>query len=105
MEMRTLGGTGMQVSSLCLGTMMFGPLGNADRDECVRIIHRAFDAGINFIDTADSYSAGVSEDIVGAALKGRRDDAIVATKFFNPMGDDPNRRGGSRRWIEQEVDN
>lgn len=104
MEMRNLGATGMKVSSLCLGTMMFGPMGNSDRDDCVRIIHRAFDAGINFLDTADVYSQGVSEEIVGAALKGRRDNAVVATKFFNPMGDDPNRRGGSRRWIEQAVD-
>ncbi|WEK46972.1 MAG: aldo/keto reductase [Candidatus Andeanibacterium colombiense] len=104
MEMRNLGATGMKVSSLCLGTMMFGPMGNPDREDCVRIIHRAFDAGINFVDTADVYSQGVSEEIVGAALKSRRDDIVVATKFFNPMGTDPNRRGGSRRWIEQAVD-
>lgn len=104
MEMRVLGATGMRVSPLCLGTMMFGPMGNPDRADCVRIIHRAFDAGINFLDTADVYSRGVSEEIVGEALKGRRDDVIVATKFFNPMGDDPNMRGGSRRWIERAVD-
>jgi aryl-alcohol dehydrogenase (NADP+) len=104
MEPRVLGATGMRVSPLCLGTMMFGPMGNNDRADCVRIIHRAFDAGINFLDTADVYSRGVSEEIVGEALKGKRDDAIVATKFFNPMGEDPNMRGGSRRWIERAVD-
>lgn len=104
MEMRVLGATGMRVSPLCLGTMMFGPMGNSDRDDCVRIIHRAFDAGINFVDTADVYSRGVSEEIVGEALKGRREDAVVATKFFNPMGEEPNMRGGSRRWIERAVD-
>jgi aryl-alcohol dehydrogenase (NADP+) len=104
MEMRVLGATGMRVSPLCLGTMMFGPMGNNDRGDCVRIIHRAFDAGINFLDTADVYSRGISEEIVGEALKGRRDDIVVATKFFNPMGEEPNMRGGSRRWIERAVD-
>lgn len=104
MEMRVLGATGMRVSSLCLGTMMFGAIGNQDHKDCVRIIHRAFDAGINFLDTADVYSRGESEEIVGQALKGRRDGIVVATKFFNPMGDDPNMRGGSRRWIERAVD-
>src|SRR5262245_57129289 len=104
MEMRVLGGTGMTVSSLCLGAMMFGSIGNADHDDCARIIHRALDAGINFIDTADVYSRGESEEIVGKALKGRRDSVILATKFFNPMSDDPNQRGGSRRWIVQAVE-
>jgi aryl-alcohol dehydrogenase (NADP+) len=104
METRGLGATGLRVSPLCLGTMMFGPIGNPDHADCVRIIHRAFDAGINFLDTADVYSRGESEEIVGQALKGKRDNAIVATKFFNPMGDDPNMRGGSRRWIERAVD-
>jgi aryl-alcohol dehydrogenase (NADP+) len=84
--------------------MMFGAWGNPDHDDCVRVIHRALDAGINFVDTADVYSAGESEEIVGRALKGRRDDVILATKFFAPMGSDPNRRGGSRRWILQEVE-
>jgi len=84
---------------------MFGKFGNTDHDDCIRIIHRALDAGINFIDTADVYSAGESEEIVGKALAGRRDDVIVATKFFGPMGDDPNMRGGSRRWIMREVEN
>ena len=104
MEMRVLGATGMRVSPLCLGTMMFGAIGNPDHKDCLRIIHRALDAGINFLDTADVYSRGESERIVGKALKGKRDDVIVATKFFNPMGDDPNMRGGSRRWIERAVD-
>ena len=104
MEYRPLGRTGVQVSPLCLGTMMFGAWGNTDHDDSVRIIHRALDAGINFVDTADVYSAGESEEIVGNALKGRRDDVVLATKFFMPMGEDPNRRGGSRRWIVTEVE-
>jgi len=93
------------VSPLCLGTMMFGPWGNDDRADAVRIIHTALDAGINFVDTADVYSDGVSEEIVGEALRGRRDDVVLATKFFVPMGEDPNQRGGSRRWIVREVEN
>src|SRR4051794_22779637 len=105
MEYRPLGRTGVQVSPLCLGTMMFGAWGNGDHDDSVRIIHRALDAGINFVDTADVYSAGESEEIVGKALKGRRDDVVLATKFFMPMGDNPNERGGSRRWIISEVEN
>ena len=93
MEYRPLGRTGVQVSKLCLGTMMFGAWGNADHDDSVRIIHRALDAGINFVDTADVYSAGESEEIVGKALAGgRRDDVVLATKFWAPMGDGPNRR-------------
>lgn len=104
MEMRTLGGTGMQVSSLCLGAMMLGKIGNSDHDECVRIIHRGLDAGINFIDTADGYSKGESEEIVGKAIKGRRDNLIIATKFFASMGDDVNMKGGSRRWITRAVE-
>src|SRR4051794_41727431 len=84
--------------------MMFGAWGNADHDDSIRIIHRALDAGINFVDTADVYSAGESEEIVGKALKGRRDDVVLATKFFMPMGEDPNRRGGSRRWIVRAVE-
>jgi aryl-alcohol dehydrogenase-like predicted oxidoreductase len=105
MEYRPLGRTGVQVSKLCLGTMMFGAWGNADHDDSIRIIHRALDAGINFVDTADVYSAGESEEIVGKALRGRRDDVVLATKFWGPMGDDPNRRGVSRRWIIAEVEN
>jgi len=105
MQYRSLGRTGVKVSPLCLGAMMFGPWGNEDVDESVRIIHAALDAGINFIDTADVYSAGVSEEIVGRALRGRRDDVVLATKFYMPMGESPNARGGSRRWIFQEVEN
>ncbi|MBG6218507.1 aryl-alcohol dehydrogenase-like predicted oxidoreductase [Arthrobacter sp. CAN_A6] len=105
MEYRKLGRTGVSVSPLCLGTMMFGPWGNQDEADSIRIIHRALDAGINFVDTADVYSEGESERIVGKALKGRRDDVVLATKFFMPMGEDVNHRGGSRRWIIQEVEN
>jgi aryl-alcohol dehydrogenase-like predicted oxidoreductase len=103
-DYRPLGRTGVQVSPLCLGTMMFGAWGNPDHDDSIRIIHRALDAGINFVDTADVYSAGESEEIVGKALKARRDDVVLATKFFMPMGEDPNRRGGSRRWIVRAVE-
>lgn len=105
MNYRALGRTGVQVSPLCLGAMMFGPWGNDDEADSIRIIHRALDAGINFVDTADVYSGGVSEEIVGKALAGRRDDVVLATKFFIPMDDNPNHRGGSRRWIIQEVEN
>jgi aryl-alcohol dehydrogenase-like predicted oxidoreductase len=105
MEHRTLGRTGLKVSPLCLGAMMFGAWGNPDHDESIRIIHAALDAGINFIDTADVYSRGESEEIVGKALAGgRRDDVVLATKFHGAMGDDPNQRGNSRRWIVREVE-
>jgi aryl-alcohol dehydrogenase (NADP+) len=104
MEYTTLGKTGMSVSRYCLGAMMFGTLGNRDHDDCVRIIHKAVDSGINFIDTADVYSIGESEQIVGKALKDRRDKVILATKFFAPMSKDPNMQGGSRRWIMREVE-
>ena len=104
MELRALGRTGVEVSPLCLGAMMFGAWGNTDHDESIRIIHRALDAGINFIDTADVYARGESEDIVGKALAGRRDDVVLATKVHGDMGG-PNRRGNSRRWIVAEVDN
>jgi aryl-alcohol dehydrogenase-like predicted oxidoreductase len=105
MEMRTLGTTGVQVSEHCLGAMMFGKWGNPDHDDCVRIAHRAFDAGINFVDTADVYSAGESEEIVGKVIAGRRDDVVLATKVMAPMGEGPNTRGNSRRWIQLEVEN
>ena len=106
MEYRNLGRTGVRVSPLCLGAMMFGPWGNDDRADSIRIINRALDAGINFVDTADVYSAGVSEEIVGEALQGRRDEVFLATKFFMPMSqDDPNMRGGSRRWVIRAVEN
>jgi len=104
LEHRPLGGTGVSVSKFCLGAMMFGAWGNPDHDESIRIIHRALDAGINFIDTADVYGNGESEEIVGKALAGRRDDVILATKFHNPMGEDPNRRGNSRRWTTRAVE-
>jgi aryl-alcohol dehydrogenase-like predicted oxidoreductase len=104
MRYRSLGTTGVKVSPLCLGAMMFGAMGNPDHDDCVRIIHRALDAGINFIDTADVYSAGESEEIVGKALEGRRDTVVLATKLHAPMGSDPNERGNSRRWIVREVE-
>ena len=106
MEPRTLGRTGVKVSPLCLGAMMFGAWGEEDHDESIRIIHRALDAGINFIDTADVYSRGQSEEIVGEALAGgRRDNVILATKVHGKMGDDPNEFGNSRRWIVREVEN
>jgi aryl-alcohol dehydrogenase-like predicted oxidoreductase len=104
---RELGSTGVKVSPLCLGAMMFGAWGNTDHDDCVRIVHRALDAGINFIDTADVYSRGESEQIVGKALAGgKRDSVVLATKVHGKMhDDDPNQFGNTRRWIVQEVDN
>jgi len=105
MSTRTLGSTGVHVSPLCLGAMMFGRWGEPDHDACVSIIHKALDSGINFIDTADMYSFGESETIVGKALVGKRDDVILATKFHNPMHrTDLNKRGNSRRWIIKEVE-
>jgi aryl-alcohol dehydrogenase-like predicted oxidoreductase len=105
MKYRTLGRTGIKVSAYALGAMMFGAVGNPDHEESIRIIHKALDAGINFIDTSDVYSHGESEEIVGEALKGRRDNIVLATKLWMPMGDDPNQRGLSRRWIMTEVEN
>jgi len=99
-----LGRTGVEVSRLALGTMMFGAWGNTDHDDSIRIIHRALDAGINFVDTADIYAFGESEEIVGKAIAGRRDDLVLATKFFNGMKQQPNYRGGSRRWIIRSVE-
>ena len=105
MEMRTLGSTGLQVSPLCLGAMMFGAWGNPNHDEGIAVIHRALDAGLNFIDTADVYARGESEEIVGKALKGRRDTVVLATKVHGAMHDtDPNMKGNSRRWIIEEVE-
>src|SRR5919107_1974481 len=105
MEMRTLGRTGVKVSPFCLGAMMFGQWGNPDHDDSIRIIHAALDAGINFIDTADIYSQGESEEIVAKALAGgRRDNVVLATKFHNAMGEDPSQRGNSRRWIMRAVE-
>jgi aryl-alcohol dehydrogenase-like predicted oxidoreductase len=103
-ELRTLGRTGVQVSPLCLGAMMFGAWGNPDHDESARIIGAALDAGINFVDTADVYSAGESEEIVGKAIAGRRDEVVLATKVHGQMGKDPNERGNSRRWIRRACE-
>jgi aryl-alcohol dehydrogenase-like predicted oxidoreductase len=105
MRMRTLGGTGIKVSPFCLGAMMFGAWGNPDHAESGQVIHAALDAGINFIDTADVYSAGESEEILGETLGKRRDEIVLATKSHGPMGDDVNMRGSSRRWIIREVEN
>jgi aryl-alcohol dehydrogenase-like predicted oxidoreductase len=105
METRVLGRTGVRVSTLCLGTMMFGAQGNPDHDDSIKVIHAALDAGINFIDTADVYSRGESETIVGKALSGtRRDEVILASKFHGSMGEGPNQGGNSRRWIIQAVE-
>jgi aryl-alcohol dehydrogenase-like predicted oxidoreductase len=105
MEYRPLGGTGISVSQLALGTMMFGAFGNSDHDDAIRIIHHALDGGINVIDTADGYSNGESEEILGTALAGgRRDDVVLAVKFGVSFRGDPNHRGGSRRWITRAVE-
>jgi aryl-alcohol dehydrogenase-like predicted oxidoreductase len=104
MQYRPLGRTGIKVSPYALGAMMFGPLGNPDHDDAIKIIHKALDAGINVIDTADAYSNGESEEIVGKALEGRRDDVVLATKARLPMGDDPNHQGASRRWLMRAVE-
>src|SRR3954466_969143 len=105
MDYRNLGRSGLKVTPLCLGAMMFGEWGNPDHEDSIRIIHRALDAGINFVDTADIYSRGESEEIVGKALAGRRENVVLATKVHASMGDDPNMRGNSRRWIVREVEN
>ena len=104
MELRPFGRTGVAVSPLCLGAMMFGSWGNRDHDEGIAVIHAALDAGINFIDTADVYSAGESEEIVAKALQGRRDDVVLATKVHGAMGRDRNMQGNSRRWIVRECE-
>jgi len=104
MEYRKLGATGVEVSKLTLGAMMFGAWGNPDHADGIRIIHAALDAGINVVDTADVYSQGENEEIVGKALAGRRDEVVLATKFHGQMGEGPNRSGNSRRWIMQEVE-
>jgi aryl-alcohol dehydrogenase-like predicted oxidoreductase len=105
MEYRSFGNTGLKVSPLCLGAMMFGSWGNPDHDECVRIIHHALDAGINFVDTANGYSNGESEVIIGKALAGRRHQVVLATKVFAPVGPGPNERGLSRKAIQEQVEN
>ncbi len=104
MHYRTLGRTGIKVSPYALGAMMFGPAGGVDLADATAIVHKALDAGVNFVDTADFYSHGESEEILGKALEGRRDDVVLATKLHLPMGEDPNRRGNSRRWIMTAVE-
>ncbi|WNI22503.1 aldo/keto reductase [Streptomyces sp. ITFR-16] len=104
MRYRTLGRTGIEVSTHCLGTMMFQKGFNSDHEDCVRIIHAALDRGINFVDTADMYGRGESEEIVGKALRGRRDDVVLATKVHFAMGEGPNWGGNSRRWILKAVE-
>jgi aryl-alcohol dehydrogenase (NADP+) len=105
MEMRTLGRTGIKVSRLGLGAMVLGTWGNTDRGACVRVIHKALDAGINLVDTADVYGGGgENEEIVGEALRGRRDAVVLTTKFHGQMGDDPNAQGNSRRWIVRAAE-
>ena len=106
MEFRTIGRSGIRVNPLALGTMVLGPWGNTDTDACRRIVQRALDAGLNLVDTADAYGDGATEAIIGPALKGRRDDVVLATKFQNPVGDhdDPNRQGNSRRWMMRAVE-
>ncbi|AQT78875.1 aldo/keto reductase [Mycolicibacterium litorale] len=108
MKYRVLGRTGIKVSPYGLGTLMLGAaIGNPDHDDSIRIIHKAIDAGINLLDTADAYSIppqSASEIVVGKALKGRRDRVVLATKFGRPIGADPNRQGASRRWIMTAVE-
>ncbi|MEU9862036.1 aldo/keto reductase [Streptomyces sp. NPDC047971] len=106
MRYRVLGGTGIEVSTYCLGTMMFGAVGNPDHADSVRVIHAALDQGINFVDTADMYSAGESEEIVGKALRDprRRDGVVLATKGYFPLGEGPGRGGLSRRWLTRAVE-
>lgn len=104
MKYRALGTTGIRVSAYGLGTMMFGKGGNPDHDECIRMIHKSLDFGINYVDTADAYNRGESEQILGKALEGRRDNVVVGTKVYHPMSDDPNQRGSSRRWITRAVE-
>lgn len=99
MQYRTLGRTGVQVSTLALGAMNLGPIGRTTQDEATALVGTALDAGINLIDTADVYGNGISEEMVGRAIAGRRDDVVLATKAALPMGEDRNRRGGSRRWL------
>ena len=104
MEYRNLGASGLKVSPLCLGAMMFGEWGNPDHDDCIRIIHRALDAGVNFIDTANIYSAGESEVIVGKAIADRRNSVVLATKVHGAMGEGPHERGLSRKAIQEQVE-
>lgn len=104
MDYVRLGATGVRVTPLCLGCMMFGEWGNPDHDESIRIIHEAIGSGINFLDTANVYSRGESEEIVGKALKDRRDQVFLATKFHGPMGEGPNDGGNHRKHIRRAVE-
>ncbi|MER7054976.1 aldo/keto reductase [Streptomyces sp. NPDC000351] len=105
MQYRTLGRTGVQVSSLALGAMNFGSIGRTTQDEATAIVDAALEAGVNLIDTADMYGAGESEEMVGKAIAGRRDDIVLATKAGMPMDEERNHRGASRRWLVTELDN
>ncbi|MFG2325333.1 aldo/keto reductase [Streptomyces sp. NPDC048568] len=105
MQYRTLGRTGVQVSSLALGAMNFGSIGRTTQEEATALVDAALEAGINLIDTADWYSGGESEEMVGKAIAGRREDIVLATKAYMPMSDEPNHRGASRRWLVTELDN
>jgi aryl-alcohol dehydrogenase-like predicted oxidoreductase len=104
MQYRVLGRTGIKVSPYCLGAMMFGKIGNPNHAECIRMVHQSLDFGINFIDTADVYNGGESEEIIGKALNGKRDRIVIGTKVMHPMGDDPNQQGSSRRWLMRAVE-
>ncbi|MTD14843.1 aldo/keto reductase [Nakamurella sp. YIM 132087] len=104
MQYRTLGRTGVQVSTFALGAMNFGAIGRTTQDEATAIVDAALEAGINLIDTADAYGDGESEEMVGRALAGRRDDVVLATKAYLPMGDERNHRGSSRRWLVRELE-
>jgi aryl-alcohol dehydrogenase-like predicted oxidoreductase len=104
MEYRTLGRTGVRVSTYALGTMMFGADGNTDEKECISIVHAALDAGVNLIDTADTYSHGESEEIVGKAIAGRRDEIVLASKVRLRAGDGPNEQGAARLWIMRQIE-
>ncbi|ALV51698.1 aldo/keto reductase [Streptomyces althioticus] len=105
MQYRTLGRTGVQVSTLALGAMNFGAIGRTTQEEATAIVDAALEAGVNVIDTADMYGDGESEEIVGKAIAGRRDDIVLATKATMPIGDERNHRGSSRRWIYTALDN
>ena len=102
MDYRNLGRAGLKVSEICLGTMTFG--NGADQAEATRMVNAALDAGVTFFDTANSYVGGTSETMLGVALKGKREDAVIASKFFNPMGGRPNDSGMSRLHIKQQIE-
>ncbi|AWE51881.1 MULTISPECIES: aldo/keto reductase [Streptomyces] len=104
MQYRTLGRTGVQVSTLALGAMNFGAIGRTTQDEATAIVDAALEAGVNLIDTADFYGEGESEEMVGKAIAGRRDDIVLATKATMPIGEERNHRGSSRRWLHKALD-